>query len=254
MQKILPLLIISVCLTLKLKAQDNYEIQVYGSETVEKGHTMLELHSNYTANGSTIGTDGEFATNHIFHETIEITHGWTTWFETGFYFFNTIGSDGRSGYVGSHIRPRIAAPESWKWPVGVSISFEFGFQKAQYSANTATLEIRPIFDKKIDKWYIAFNPTMDQSFKGPDQHRGLIYSPNLKGSYDVTKIVSLGLEYYGSTGPVFHLDPYQQQEHQLFAAIDLNNIPNWEFNGGIGFGFTDSTDKGIFKIIIGRRF
>jgi len=26
------------------RAQDNYEIQVYGSETVEKGHTMVELH------------------------------------------------------------------------------------------------------------------------------------------------------------------------------------------------------------------
>jgi hypothetical protein len=27
-------------------AQDNYEIQVYGSDTVEPGHTMVELHSN----------------------------------------------------------------------------------------------------------------------------------------------------------------------------------------------------------------
>jgi len=30
------------------RAQDNYEIQVYDSETVEKGHTMVELHSNFT--------------------------------------------------------------------------------------------------------------------------------------------------------------------------------------------------------------
>ena len=29
------------------RAQDNYEIQVYGSETVEKGHTMVELHGNF---------------------------------------------------------------------------------------------------------------------------------------------------------------------------------------------------------------
>ncbi len=33
-------------------AQDNYEIQVYGSETVEPGHTMVELHSNFTIDGS----------------------------------------------------------------------------------------------------------------------------------------------------------------------------------------------------------
>ena len=30
------------------RAQDNYEIQVYGADTVEKGKTMVELHSNFT--------------------------------------------------------------------------------------------------------------------------------------------------------------------------------------------------------------
>lgn len=237
-----------------LQAQDNYEIQVYGSETVDSGHTMVELHSNYTINGSTTIVDGQLPTNHVAHETIEITHGWTPWFETGFYFFNAIGSDGRTAYVGSHIRPRIAAPISWKWPVGVSISFEFGFQKKEFSANTSTLEIRPIIDKKWGGLYVSFNPTLDQSFAGPDEHRGLIFSPNLKGSYDVTKTVALGLEYYGSTGPFFHYEPIRDEEHQIFAAIDLNTSPNWEFNGGFGLGLTNATDKAIFKIIIGRRF
>jgi hypothetical protein len=36
-------LLILVFSSLKLRAQDNYEIQVYGSETVEKGKTMVEL-------------------------------------------------------------------------------------------------------------------------------------------------------------------------------------------------------------------
>jgi len=237
-----------------LKAQDNYEIQVYGSETVEKGHTMFELHSNYTFDGSKTESDGMFPTNHVFHETIEITHGWTPWFETGFYIFNTIGSDGRTAYVGSHIRPRVAAPESWKWPVGVSLSLEFGFQKAAYSPNTSTLEIRPIIDKKWGKLYVAFNPTMEKSFAGPEAHEGLIFSPNLKGSYDISKVVALGLEYYGSTGPFFHYSPYQEQQHQLFIATDLNFSTNWEFNAGYGRGFTDATDKSIFKVILGRRF
>jgi hypothetical protein len=247
----------AVCLLFFLtlaKAQDNYEIQVYGSETVDPGHTMIELHSNYTAKGFTTTVDSQLPDNHEVHETIEITHGWTPWFETGFYFFNSIGSDGRTAYVGSHIRPRFAAPADWKWPVGVSISLEFGFQKPAFSANTCTLEIRPIADKKWGKLYISVNPTLDQSFKGPDQNRGLIFSPNVKGSYDVTKVVALGLEYYGSTGPFFHYDPYQQQMQQLFVATDLNTSPNWEFNGGIGTGFTSNTEKLIFKIIIGRRF
>jgi hypothetical protein len=250
-------IIVFICaflLSIMASAQDNYEIQVYGSDLVAPGRTMIELHSNYTANGLTTVMDGQLPDNHEEHETIEITHGWTPWFETGFYIFNSIGSDGRTAYVGSHIRPRVAAPESWKWPVGVSLSTEFGFQKQAFSANTATLEIRPIVDKKINKVYISLNPTLDQSFKGPDQNRGLIFSPNAKGSYDVTKVVALGLEYYGSVGPFFNYDPIQKQVHQLFIATDLNTDPDWEFNGGVGTGFTQATEKLIFKIIIGRRF
>src|SRR5258708_16723376 len=85
--------------------QENYEIQVYGSQTVTKGNTMVELHSNFTFDGSKTYADGVLPTNHVFHETIEITHGWNSWFETGFYIFNTLGNDGRTPYVGSHIRP-----------------------------------------------------------------------------------------------------------------------------------------------------
>jgi len=246
--------ILIFALTCRLQAQDNYEIQVYGSDLVAAHRTMVELHSNFTFDGSKTTEDGVLPTNHVLHETIEITHGWSSWFETGFYFFNTIGDDGRTAYVGSHIRPRVAVPESWKWPVGVSLSLEYGFQKAQYSANTETLEIRPIIDKKWGGLYISLNPTLDQSFKGPDQNRGLIFSPNVKASYDVSKVVALGLEYYGSTGPFFNYDPIQEQQHQLFVATDLNFDPNWEFNAGYGRGFTNATDRSIFKIILGRRF
>ncbi len=253
MKKHLLLIIALASAATLVKAQDNYEIQVYGAETVAKGRTMVELHSNFTLNGSKEVEDGMLPTNHVEHETIEITHGWTPWFETGFYFFNSIGSDGRTAYVGSHIRPRVAAPESWKWPFGASLSVEFGFQKAAFSTSTASLEIRPIIDKKWGGLYVAFNPTLDESFAGPAEP-GLIFSPNVKGSYDVSKVVALGLEYYGSTGPFFHYDQLKDQQHQIFVATDLTYSEDWEFNAGLGYGLTESTDKWIFKIILGRRF
>src|SRR3954462_9743086 len=56
-------------------AQDNYEIQVYGCDLVEPKHTMVELHSNFTIDGSKTMADDLYATNHAQHETVEITHG-----------------------------------------------------------------------------------------------------------------------------------------------------------------------------------
>src|SRR5260370_322363 len=74
-------------LLLPASAQGNYEIQVYPYETVEPRHTMVELHSNFTFQGSKSTDDGTLPTNHQLHETIEITHGFNDWFETGFYIF-----------------------------------------------------------------------------------------------------------------------------------------------------------------------
>ncbi|HEV2729592.1 MAG TPA: hypothetical protein VGV15_06135, partial [Terriglobales bacterium] len=94
-------------------SQDNYEIQVYDSETVERGVTMVEIHSNFTVDGEKQIVNGVAPSNHAMHETLEITHGWASWFETGFYVFSSIQPDDGWNLVGDHIRPRIRAPESW---------------------------------------------------------------------------------------------------------------------------------------------
>src|ERR1700689_240813 len=91
-------------------AQDNYEIQVYGADTVAPGHTMFELHSNFTIDGSKTIHDGLFPTNHAEHETLEITHGFTSWFEVGFYVFTSIHNGQGWDWVGDHIRPRVRVP------------------------------------------------------------------------------------------------------------------------------------------------
>lgn len=245
------------CLTLgaaRSAAQDNYEIQVYGADLVDPGHTMVELHSNFTVDGSKTVEDGVRPTEDAEHETIEITHGFTPWFETGFYIFTSARNGDGWDWVGDHIRPRFSIPDSWHWPVGLSLSNEFGYQRHAFSADTWTWEIRPIIDKKLGPWYWAFNPSFDRSFHGPGVNQGFVFSPNFKFSYDFSKKVSGGLEYYGSLGPVTGFDPVRDQQQQIFPAIDLNFSPRWEVNFGVGVGMTHSTDHLIAKMILGYRF
>jgi hypothetical protein len=236
------------------RAQDNYEIQVYGSDLVPKGDTMTEFHSNYTIDGSKTSVDGMYPTQGQFHETLEVTHGFSDWFETGFYVFSSAQQGEGWQWVGDHIRPRVRVPESWKWPVGVSMSVEIGYQRSQFSLDTWTLELRPIVDKKLGPWYLAFNPTFDRSLHGLSENQGFVFSPNAKVSYDLIKQVAIGLEYYGSLGPVTGFDPLGQQQQQIVPAIDLNVSPKWEFNFGVGVGATHSTDHLLVKWIVGRRF
>jgi hypothetical protein len=235
-------------------AQDNYEIQVYGAETVAPGDTMVELHSNYTFRGGAEAADGVRSTTHALHETLEITHGFSGWFEAALYTFTSAGAGYGWDWVGNHLRLRARAPVAWDWPVGVSLSTEAGYQRRVFSADTLTLEIRPIVDKQLGRWYLAFNPTLDRSLRGASTGMGLVFSPNVKVGYDFTKQINAGFEYYGSLGPITGFDPLREQQQQIVPSLDLNLDPRWELNFGLAIGVTHATDRLLFKMIVGRRF
>jgi hypothetical protein len=259
---ILIVLLFSGCLL--APAQGNYEIQVYGSDTVPPGRTMVEIHSNFTIQGSSLSAsspsrvnvlaDGTLPTNHQLHETLEITQGWNDWFETGFYVFTSAGPGQGYQWVGDHIRPRVRVPEKWRWPVGVSLSTEMGYQRRIFSPDTWTWEIRPIIDKQLGPWYLAFNPALERSWHGPSVGQGFAFSPNFKFSYNITRKLQAGLEYYGSMGDITGFDPLYLQQQQFFPSIDYDFGPNWELNFGLGLGVTRTTDHLLIKAIVGRRF
>ena len=253
-------LLLLAAAAIPIGAQGNYEIQVYGSDTVAPKNTMLELHSNFTIDGSepVPGSQytayGTYPTNHALHETVEITQGLSNWSEVGFYIFtSTTGGQGFQ-WVGDHIRPRVRVPDSWHWPVGVSLSTEVGYQRPRFSPDTWTWEIRPIVDKQMGRWYFAVNPAFERSFHGPSVSLGVGFSPSAKVSYDFTKVISGGFEYYASYGSLRGFYNLHEQQQQLFLATDLNVSPKWEINFGVGVGPTASTDHLIVKAIVGRRF
>jgi len=250
------LLLAMGCLLLAARgalAQGNYEIQVYGADTVPPKSLMVELHSNFTASGQTKVLQGVYPTNHQEHETLELTQGINDWAEVGFYVF-TSEQDGHGvQWVGDHIRPRVRAPDRWHLPVGLSLSTEIGYQRAVYSPDTWTWEIRPIVDKTIGRWYFALNPALERTLHGPDVSQGLGFSPGVKVSFDLTPKISGGFEYYADYGRLGAFDPLHQQQ-QIFAVTDLNISPKWEINIGAGLGPTAATDHLIVKGILGRRF
>ena len=236
------------------RAQGNHEIQAYGSETQGPRSTMVELHSNFTADGQRRFINGVDPTYRAEHETIEITQGINSWSELGFYIFTSEQSGTGVQWVGDHIRPRVRAPEDWHWPVGVSLSMEAGYQRAFFSRDTWTWEIRPIVDKQMGPWYWAINPALERTWHGPDVNLGLDFSPAVKVSYNFDKVIAGGLEYYADYGSITHIAAMHDQQQQFFPAVDLNVSPKWEINFGVGIGPTAATDHWIVKAILGRRF
>jgi hypothetical protein len=148
----------------------------------------------------------------------------------------------------------VRVPESWHWPVGVSLSTEVGYQRALFSPDTWTWEIRPIVDKQIGRWYLAVNPALERTWHGPDVNLGLDFSPGATIGFDFTKKINGAIEYYADYGDLRHPYPLHKQQQQVFPCINLNVSPRWEINFGVGVGATAATDHWIVKGILGRRF
>jgi hypothetical protein len=244
-----------VALATPAAAQDLFEIQVYPYETVEPGHTMLEFHTNFIPSGTKTTEDGVLANHHQVHVTMEITHGFTKYFETGFYIETApyVPNEGAK-FTGWHVRPRLALPDSKSFPFKVSISLEYAFNQKEFDPNSQTLEIRPIFERQQGRFYLSINPGLSVAIKGPESGSSPAFEPNGKIGWDFTPKIAAGVEYYAETGPVKHFDRLSNQHHILLPAIDLNVSPDWEFNFGVGRGLTDTSEHWVVKAIIGYRF
>ncbi len=137
--------------------QANYEIQVYGAETVPPQTLMVELHSNFTVKGQQATVDGVYPTDHQEHETLELTEGLNDWSEVGFYLF-TSEQDGHGvQWVGDHIARASVCPipGDGRWSESLHRDRLSTFRLLDRHLD---LEIRPIIDKSIGRWYFAVNP------------------------------------------------------------------------------------------------
>jgi len=111
-----------------------------------------------------------------------------------------------------------------------------------------------IIDKQWGRWYAALNLALEKSLTGLNSNKGFEFDPSAKLSFELTHLVAIGVEYYTALRPLGHFGTWEEQQHQLFPTLDLNFSPNWEFNFGVGFGLTASTDNLLVKLIIGYRF
>jgi len=238
----------------RVPAQDIFEIQVYEYPTVPKGKYNLEVHFNYIASGTKSFESKVAPSDNQFHLTFELTRGLTEQVELAGYLVLAQRPGGGFEYAGARVRPRFRLPKSWGIPFDFSLSTEVGFPRPQYEANSVTLEIRPIIEKTFERWRLSFNPVVGHALKGPDTDQGFDFEPGGKFAYFVNPKLNVGLEYYGSTGPITNALPIGEQQHLLFPSLDIFFTDNTMINLGVGFSLTEVGEKLIPKMRIGYRF
>jgi len=237
-----------------LLAQDIFEIQVYEYATVPKGKWNLETHFNFSASGVRTGEGPVAPTQRQTRLTFELTRGFSDLFElAGYLAFARQPGDGPE-FAAWRIRPRVRAPERWHLPVLVSLSAEVAFPRDKFEAEKATLEIRPILERRFGRVQIDLNPVVGRSLKGPGATEGWDFEPGGRFAVSVDPRLDLSLEYYGNYGPLHDFLPRAEQVHLFFGGGDVQFNDNLVANFGVGIGATSAGEQTVLKARLGWLF
>ncbi len=228
-------------------SQDLFEFQVYDSGLVPKGGWEVDLHTSHIQKGTTLQDQSVLPTDGQTHLAIEITRGFAEEFELGGYALFARRSDGALDYAGVRLRPRFRAPDSWALPVGVSLSFEFGWPNLQYELDASTLEIRPIIDKTFGRWYFGINPLITRALRGPDAAEGLEFEPAARIAVDlIPDQLNAGIQYFGGMGPFRRLLPASEQTHFVHPNAEISLGKELVLNVGAAIGLTGAAERLMF--------
>lgn len=234
-------------------AIDFYEIQIYSTETVARGHLQAELHSNSVI--TTSGAEAHAALRpYEIHETLEATYGLSDQIEIGQYFATAKLDNGKYEYAGSRTKLHFGLRNPSTWLVALGGNIELGYMRSAAEDNPLTFEMRPILERRWHRALLIANLALVKPFRGPGTHQGVTFSPSGMLSYDLAEWLTPALEYYADLGPLQAIPGVEGQEHFLVPALNLNVLPQLEINLGTGVGLTRES-RGIFvKSIVGWTF
>lgn len=230
-----------------LEAQEAFEIEVYPYATANRGEWELEAHLNYSQRGTTVFDGAVAPTQHQARFAAELTRGITAHWEVAGYLLAARRPDVGIEYAGWRLRSRVRAPETWRLPVNVGLSIEYEGTRAAFSESRRTLEITPIFERSFGALRLTVDPAFERDLGGETEDRGWEFEPRARGAVGVSRVVTLGLEYFGALGEVGEFLPAGRQVHQFYPSVDLRLGPEFTVNAGVGFGATNAGDRLVFK-------
>jgi hypothetical protein len=224
-----------------LCAQDPFEIHVLEYEQLQPGEFTFENHLNYVARSATA------ATQSVFHDTYELTAGVTDDVSIGVMQLNARRPGGPLQSAGWRLVPHLYVPRSWHLPLDFGLVVEIAFENQAWNADTRSVTILPILEKRFGRLQLDLNPTFGRSLHGPDSDRSWGLGLAGRVAFEQTKRFTPSLEYYGDWGSLPTFQPFVAQMHQILPGGDIQVRKNIIWSVGIGFGLTPATDRLVFK-------
>jgi hypothetical protein len=228
------------------------EIQVYTNDINKPGELGLEVHMNYVPVGSAERQWPEqVPPRQMFRTTAEFSYGLSEKVELGFYIPVIKGVGEPVQIEGAKARLKyLDAPEERAFYWGVN--FELGRMSLRTVEQHWNAEIRPIIGYRDGGWNFTVNPRL-----GFGLSEGASHVPDFNPCYrivrEVAKNWAVGVEHYSEYGPVNRFLPSSERSQNTYLVMD-GRAGSMDFNVGVGKGWTDASDRLVFKAILGFAF
>jgi len=224
------------------------EIQVYLDDVNEPRELTLELHANYVVEGVPAPDyPGQLPTRHVLQVTPEFSYGIAKNWDAGLYLLSARAADGTLYGNGAKLRLKYVAPSGGAFFWGVN--FELGRTSHRVTESNDNFELRPILGWRSTAWLVALNPIVDAALSA-GAGREPVFAPALKVSRTVADGIQVGIEHYAEIGPIHQVPDFNQQNHMLFGALDVQKGA-LDLNFGVGRGLTSASEKWVVKMIVG---
>lgn len=116
------------------------------------------------------------------------------------------------------------------------------------------LEMMPITEARLGRWTVIGNLTFGKQFSGPGTHNGVGFEPSGAINYRLLEWLEPSVEYFGDIGPISNPHAISEQQQFIVPAFNLYLVPQLEFNVGVGFGLTRSSNGTFVASTIGWEF
>jgi len=230
------------------------EIQVYDDEIRAKGESGVEIHMNWTPNGSSSPSwPGQIPTRRAFNLTPEFSWGLGNGWDWGLYLPTTQAA--ATGWQGDGIKGRIKkifAGEEGEAYWGAN--FELAHNRTTVSQQTWTGELRTIAGISNGPWEYAGNLVLGFDMSGPDRSGSPDFGISGRAIRKISASWSLGVEHYAGLGRMNDVLPWRQSSESSFAVAEYAAGSKLGIHFGVGHGWTDSAERTMFKAIVSIGF
>ncbi|MBN8850727.1 MAG: hypothetical protein BGO55_30510 [Sphingobacteriales bacterium 50-39] len=116
------------------EAQDNYVIEVHGTQSNIRHDITLQIHSAFVFKGPKKFQKEVVSREHLSTSALEFSHWFSDWWESALMLYWAVGDNNRSDIAGAHFHNLILLPPKYRLPgnIGLGLVVDGGFLNKKF--------------------------------------------------------------------------------------------------------------------------